>query len=92
MLKTKRGVMMRDAATLFALRTDCPVALSNAVFQKRAGVDRSANRGMRELAGHDAGRAVRRVCVQADRYSRQGVRNRSRLAQLFWLFWQRPIP
>ena len=84
--------MVRDAATLLALRTEPARRLIQRGFSETGGVDRSANRGMRELAGHDAGRAVRRVCVQANRYSRQNVRNRSRLAQLFWLFWQRPIP
>jgi len=47
---------------------------------------------MRELAAMTRGALFNAFCVQTNRYSRQGVRNRSRLAQLFWLFWHRPIP
>jgi hypothetical protein len=62
---------------------------SKAVFQKRVGW--ISNRGYANVPAMTWG-AVRQVCEQANRRSRQNVRDRSRLAQLSWLSWHRPIP
>jgi len=80
---------MRGAATVLALPTE-PAVTFQSGFSEAGWVDQQP-RGYANVPAMTWG-AVRHVCEQANRCSRQNVRDRSRLAQLSWRSWHRPIP